>query len=160
MLTPHPIKSLSGREGILPNTQPVTQESQERNVSSYKIVFLPRSLSKQESHGGLTVFPQATQERSFGNVTCGTFVPACRVRAPGTVHTHPTGRNYPPHPVIMHPGHPGKPLISHLWVLQPQAHPTSPAAMESLEWVITIPVHTTQPPPHRHPALPGRGTQL
>ena len=102
----------------------------------------------------------ATQERSFGNVTCGTFVPACRVQSPGTVHTHPTGRNYPPHPVVMHPGHPGKPLISHLWVLQPQAHPTSPAAMESLEWVFTLPVHTTQPPPHSHPALPGGGTQL
>ena len=157
MLTPHPFNSLQGKEGILPNTQPVTQESQERNVSSYKIVFLPRSLSKQESHGGLTVFPQATQERSFGNVTCGTFVPACRVQTPGTVHTHPTGRNYPHTQLIRHPG---KPPISHLGAFQPQARPTSPAAMESLEWVFTLPVHTTQPQPYSHPALPGGGTQL
>ena len=50
-----PSIAITSREGILPNTQPVTQENQERNACSYKLSL---SLSKQESHGGRTVFPQ------------------------------------------------------------------------------------------------------
>jgi hypothetical protein len=107
MLTPHPIKSLSGREGILPNTQPVTQESQERNVGSYKIVSSPHSLSKQDSHGGQTVFPSHTgallRERNLRNV-CSSVQ-----RAVSRNSAHPSHRKkLPPTPSYYAPRTPRK----------------------------------------------------
>ena len=107
MLTPHPIKSLSGREGILPNTQPVTQESQERNVGSYKIVFPPfhsqnRTLTADRqyfhSHTGALL-----RERNLRNV-CSS-VP----RAVSRNSAHPSHRKkLPPTPSYYAPRTPRK----------------------------------------------------